>query len=654
MATTGPKLTIPFTINTDKIVGQGEKPEVWVLYSTSDAGDHLPTWTGLTDIQVRSWEVNRGRESELSQVDAGTATITVDNRDRLFDPTSNTIIRPMNRWWIRSQFSGITEDLFKGYAESYDQQFPDWGGSDAVTVVSCVDEMKVLARDALPTTDPPRDSYRDLVMADQPSGYWPMDDGLNPEGHLTFTKAAAVGQPLKAVNGDSSLFVGAIVGESTTGYHAAQTSSTVFFRTDPLEVGQSGDMGGLSEFTVEVWVKLNSALPAATEVLIYGPQSNSTHTYQMTVTTAGAFGVHAKNSGGTDHLVLSTTTASLDVWYHVVGTIDAGSLRIYVNGTQEASTAFTGSFGTLDANVSLMVGNTGVDIGTRTRGFDELATYRYGMSAARVSAHFTAGRDRGFEQHYGETRIHKVLEAVGSTTPKNITLAYRELLPARMRGQSPLDELRAVEAADAIDAVLFIAKDGTITFLSATHRLSSPWNTVQATFDDDGTDLPYLDLDLDYSDSFIANEWNVTREGGLTQTLRDATSVNRFGKRPVSVTGVQVTSEFDAAQIAVDMLAKYKDPMTRITALELDTSLPAVTAAALGLEIGDRIRVIRTHPAGQPRDTGAYGEGGYGGGPFGNNPAPNPIDQTLFVQKISVSADNSQAPWRIRLGVSPL
>jgi hypothetical protein len=74
------------------------------------------------------------------------------------------------------QFSGETHDLFKGYAESYDNQWPDGGWSDAVCVVSIADELMVLALDSLPATNPPRNTYGEVVQADSPDGYWPMND----------------------------------------------------------------------------------------------------------------------------------------------------------------------------------------------------------------------------------------------------------------------------------------------------------------------------------------------------------------------------------------------------------------------------------------------------------------------------------------------
>jgi len=156
--------------------GQGPYPILWALYSTSDASAGVPTWISVSSSDLRTFSISRGRSSELGEIEAGTAEITLDNRDRQFDPTVNSSIRPLNRWWLREQFAGETQDMFKGYAERYQQQWPGGGWSDAECVVSCTDEMKVLALASLPETNPPRDSYANVVLFDHPTGYWGMGD----------------------------------------------------------------------------------------------------------------------------------------------------------------------------------------------------------------------------------------------------------------------------------------------------------------------------------------------------------------------------------------------------------------------------------------------------------------------------------------------
>jgi hypothetical protein len=82
--------------------------------------------------------------------------------------------------------------------------------------------------------------------------------------------------------------------------------------------------------------------------------------------------------------------------------------------------------------------------------------------------------------------------------------------------------------------------------------------------------------------------------------------------------------------ITTALLAKYKDPMTRITSIAMFLTSTAMIAAVLDLELADRVRIYRTHPAGGAR-----------------------IDQTAFVQKIQMSS-RPGLPLQVTLGVSPL
>src|SRR5262245_25029431 len=99
-ATTGPALypgsaTFP---GSTTYPGQGDVPQIEVLYSTDDYTDPTPVWqyahhgvsgTNSPGMRLRSYSADRGRETELDEIDAGTATIELDNRLRDFDPTFN-------------------------------------------------------------------------------------------------------------------------------------------------------------------------------------------------------------------------------------------------------------------------------------------------------------------------------------------------------------------------------------------------------------------------------------------------------------------------------------------------------------------------------------------------------------------------------------
>lgn len=154
--------------------GQGTQPLARIRLSTDDASAAIPAWTDVTS-DVRSFSVSRGRDTELSEFDAGSCTIVLDNRDRAYDPNNNAAIKPLNRWWIEERFSGESHDLFKGYAESYDNQWPG-GGFDAECAVSCVEEMKVLTWLAMPGFSPQRSSYAEVIASDLPISYWRLNE----------------------------------------------------------------------------------------------------------------------------------------------------------------------------------------------------------------------------------------------------------------------------------------------------------------------------------------------------------------------------------------------------------------------------------------------------------------------------------------------
>jgi hypothetical protein len=261
---------------------------------------------------------------------------------------------------------------------------------------------------------------------------------------------------------------------------------------------------------------------------------------------------------------------------------------------------------------------------------DELAFYPHELSAARIAAHWDAGQNRAFDSEYPGERVNNVLAAIGSSAPRAISTGIHRVAAVYMNGQTALDEMRSARTGENVDSILFINRYGAVGFLPADYRASSPYNTAQATFDDDGTDFAYHDLNVDYSDAFLWNVWNVTGFLGLTQTATDATSVTTYGEISESITDLQV-SDADAASIAAALLAKYKDPMFRITSIAPKIATPDVAANAFARDLGDCIRVFRTPPGGGAR-----------------------IDQTLFLQSIRIDGSSDSPLWRVSWGVSPL
>ena len=107
-----------------------------------------------------------------------------------------------------------------------------------------------------------------------------------------------------------------------------------------------------------------------------------------------------------------------------------------------------------------------------------------------MAAHYQAGTQRGFPAaQVSGARAAAVIDAINPFTARRLDAGERQMPGRFMRGQAPLEELRDCAKAEGPDGVLFISRAGEVVLLDNDHRASAPYNTVQATFDDDGSDL---------------------------------------------------------------------------------------------------------------------------------------------------------------------
>jgi hypothetical protein len=565
----------------------------------------------------------------------------LNNRTRSFDPQVVTGLRPMNRWRVRAIHNAVTYDVFLGYAESYEQSWPALG-FDAITTVRLVDEFKVLALAKLPAMNPPSvATYAELVKFDNPTGYWRFQEPptgtdvvFAPEvGGVSLTYDTNVGRTATPIVGDADIdyVSGTAYGARNTTKRFVSIEGTEFSSAPTLPPNGPGDAAGLNTMSFEMWFKTSDATPASTVYLALSPRTDGGTSAQwgLSLLTTGYIRATANNAAGTSYNTDSMSPIADNTWYHVAMTVQSAFTSLYINGVlQTPQAAFSSVFDVADVGAYLQIGNDTTTAGLQY--FDEVAYYTYTLESARFVAHYEAGVSRGFPAQDPGARITAVLNESNSVAATSIRAGSRQMIPAFMSGQSPLDELRKAEIADSVDSILFVAKDGTITFLDDGHRSVSPWNTVQATFDDDGTDLAYRELTLDYSETFLHNTIRVARVGGEGSTSTDATSVSRYSERLMQVADLPLTTDSDVATIATSLLAKYKDPMERITSLGVFLYDTVTISQVLALELADRIRILRTHPAGGAR-----------------------IDQTAFVQRIQLSSRPGQ-PITVTLGVSPL
>ena len=164
---------------------------------------------------------------------------------------------------------------------------------------------------------------------------------------------------------------------------------------------------------------------------------------------------------------------------------------------------------------------------------------------------------------------------------------------------SALQHLQDVTLSE--NGLLFMEADGSVVFLGRQLRYVPPYSESQALFGDATGELPYVSLVFEADDRSIYNDVRVTRQGGATQTVADATSQGQYFPRTLTRT-LLITSDAEASDAANWLLSRYKQPIPRISQMMLDLEIDAnnLCPQLMVREIGDKITVRRRPPSGGP------------------------------------------------------
>jgi hypothetical protein len=115
---------------------------------------------------------------------------------------------------------------------------------------------------------------------------------------------------------------------------------------------------------------------------------------------------------------------------------------------------------------------------------------------------------------------------------------------------------------------------------------------IQA-FTDDGTGIPFNNLQVVYGSEQLYNRITVTRLNGTTQVANDTDSQNQYGISTLDQDGLLLNTDADADLLAEYLLTRYSEPEYRFEALELEMAnlSTAQQNNVLSLELTDVIQV---------------------------------------------------------------
>ena len=537
-----------------------------------------PRWTDVTSY-VRGMSTDRGRSDDWGDF-YGSASVTLDNRTRLFDPfyTSGAyygklLPRRQIRITATTPLSATVYPVFRGYIAGWPPVWTD-AGKDSTVTLSCMDALGLLASETLPA-----DWSRNYILSTSPRHYYTCDEPVTPfvAGSVLTDIGAVPLNMATTVNASnaSQLAVG-LVNSSVQG-----TSATAAF-SDGISPGQ---IMGVGNFSASAWIIPDTDATAGTG----GNTYNCIWSFEYNSTTS-AYRVY----------MLDYNSGVQRVWY-TNEKFDGGAARMlsftfngttkaitfYVNGVAQTMTtvAPTGIF-PLPIGEGYFIGSGQTQQFIVWDGIQTQAVFQeiYKYSTLNLSE-TTAYR---FLRLLSETQFPLAL-TTGPTAPASTVLDITDDAP------KVASELQ--KNADSEFAPLFVDRSGIVTQYYQ-NQIFTQTNSIvsQGTYGAGGIAIG-PEVAIAYDGDSMRNEANVTMSGGGVYIGKNTTSVTAYGAAQESL-DTQVASLTDAQDISNIVTRWGGQVYPKADPFEVVLSPSADWSNALDRELNDRITLVIQPPTG--------------------------------------------------------
>jgi hypothetical protein len=538
-----------------------------------------PTWTDITS-SVRSMSTDRGRSDDWGTF-SGSATVVLNNRERLYDPfyTSGTYygkLLPRRQIKIEATYGATTYPVFRGFIDGWPPTWTDAGGDSTVTL-SCFDALSLLSAAPMPPVWSSR--YINDLGAQH---FWKMDDPIIGSGATTtFTDTGTRATPI--------------------------TSSNIIYQVQPLASGIPDTCAGSANNLTS-----GSAVVLPVPWGTYGDTSFALWTRNNQVSAVGSSFKFATNglsfemfqnttgaSAGKYQFRIRTTTIGYE-WFssvqdisenhHVVFTYNAsGQGLVYIDGLAETPTrlGFSTLFGAFtNEEISLFTGE-----------YQHVASFNKVLTATEASTIYQYSLNQLAETtSQRETRIIGYTPFSTSMTSFAGTESVLDLPPEL---STATDQLQI--AADSEYGFLFANKAGVVTTYTRNQIRSQTKSIVSQAQYGNGVgwtgNAIGTDVQLQYAGDSMRNIADVSCTTAGTVTVTNTTSVNTYGSARESLSTVlgTLSSATSVGQI-VSGWGGQVYPLASPT--EVVVSPDASWATTLDLELLDRFTLQITPPTG--------------------------------------------------------
>jgi PKD repeat protein len=340
----------------------------------------LPTLTGQGPGSVRvAWKAAWDRDNARLKVEvlrgATTATSTV-----LKTFTTDTT------WWNRPPLGFVDTTAPAGTSQTYRIRVTDpWGNGFAGPPATIT----------VPAGTPTASSYSTSVLSDNPSWQW----RLGETSGTTATDSAG-SNDLTLNSAVQRNQAGALLNDTDKAANFPGTSST-----STVQGATSYWQGGPQAFSLEAWVKTSTS--SGGKIIGFGDSrtgrsSSNGNDRSIYMNNSGQLYFGVRPDMGTRTTINSPSTYRDNQWHHVVGTLGAGGMSLYVDGNLVASNANVKKAQVYRGYWRVGGDNLGSWPSAPSReaiaaNVDEVAVYPAALSLGRIRSHYLAsGRTTTF------------------------------------------------------------------------------------------------------------------------------------------------------------------------------------------------------------------------------------------------------------------
>jgi hypothetical protein len=227
-------------------------------------------------------------------------------------------------------------------------------------------------------------SYANVVLADHPIAYFPLDDDV-----MATTTTDVVGG-----------LVGQVKGLAASGaeppFAAANHAYAFDGNNGSVEVGDVLAFSGNAPFSVEAWVlnghdtSFNYAIVSKWRQPSSIPPSGWLLYYQEGDDLIPTFRFQREDANGLGFSANATPSEAGPSWRHVVGTYDGANSTMYLDGVYGSTHTSTEALEHLAVPLEIGAQNGNPHDGPMLGTIDEVAIYDYALTDVQIQRHFAA------------------------------------------------------------------------------------------------------------------------------------------------------------------------------------------------------------------------------------------------------------------------